>query len=587
MIMLPHHTPNRILMETALGNRPADLVIRDGTLVDVYSGRLIPGRSVAVVDKWIAYVGPDAGHTIGKATRVIDAAGRIISPGYMDTHTHIDSFWNIADFLHYAIPSGATTIVTELSNFGCAMGAEGMKGFLEQMRNRPIKFYGLIPPLVTFSPALISHYLSPEKKKFEELLKDEMVLGLGESYWQRVVLNNDETVFEIMQQAIRAGKTVQGHGAGAFDRKLAAYACAGVLSCHESITSEDVLSRLELGYYAMVREGEVRSDLETLRPLKDKIDFRRVILVSDGVAPGLVINHGYLVDTLQKAVDMGLGFVNTIRMVSINPAEHFGLDHITGGVAPNRFADILVLPEEGKMRPDLVISEGKIIAENGRTIVNIPRVPYPAHFLHSLKMAPVSPSELAVPVSAATSGEVRTIDIQNGGLVTREGKAKPRRVGEHLEAAPEEDLLKVVFMERITEKGEKFVGFIRGWGLRKGAVASTLCWEASGIVAIGTNDLDLATVINKIIEMQGGAAVSVDGEVRIGIPASVLGFLSELPIADVGAGFERFKSEVNGLGVKYENPHLTLVVLTTPAIPFIRISEKGYYRFREDDYVGI
>jgi adenine deaminase len=584
--MLAHISPNRRLIETALGNECADLVIRNGNLVDVYSGRMVPGRSIAVKDRWIAYVGPDGDHTIGENTRVIEADGRIISPGYMDTHTHLASYWNISDFLQYAIPGGTTTFITEVETLGYVLGAEGVEAFLEQLRRRPVKFFCLIPSMATISPALRSLYITPGQ--IQKLLRHDIVLGLGESYWQAVVLTPDDRVLELMQETLRAGKSVQGHAAGAFDRKLAAYASAGALSCHEAITPEDVLSRLELGYYVMVREGDIRRDLEILLPLKDKIDLRRIILVTDGTNPDLLIKSGYLVDVVQKAVDLGLDPVKVIQMVSINPAEHFGLDHITGGIAPNRFADILILPELGSMRPDVVVSEGKIVAENGRTIVPIPRVPYPANFFSSVKIGPVSPSELAVPSAAASSeGYVRTIDIQPGGLVTREGRARPGVVGGRLEPVPKEDLLKVVFIERLTGRGERFIGFVRGWGQREGASATTLCWEAGGIVAVGSNDVDLAVAINRLIEMQGGTSVSLRGEVRLAIPFSILGFLSELPIVEIAAGAERFQKEMESLGSNLKHPHLSLMVLTTAAIPFIRITEQGYYRFRENDYVGL
>jgi adenine deaminase len=578
--------PTRRLIETALGNESADLVIRGGTLLDVYSGRVVEGRSVAVVDRWIAYVGPDAGHAVGSATRVVEATGRILAPGYMDTHTHLGSYWNIADFLHYAIPGGTTTFITELESAGYARGAEGVKAFLEQLRGRPVKFFCTIPPMVTLSPALRSLYISLEQAR--DLLREELVLGLGESYWQEVVLTKDHRVLELMQETLRAGKSVQGHAAGAFDRKLAAYAAAGAMSCHESITPEDVLSRLELGLYVMVREGEIRRDLEILLPIKDQIDFRRVILVTDQTNPDLLIRNGYLVDVLQKAVDKGLDPVRVIQTVTINPAEHFGIDHITGGIAPGRLADILILPSLGTMKPDVVISEGRIIAENGRTSVPIDRVPYPPEFFRTVRIAPVSPSDLAIPASVASStGTVRTIDIQPGGLVSREGRARPGGDGGFLIGVPEEDLLKVVFIERITGRGERFSGFVRGWGQREGSVASTLCWEATGIIAVGADDKDLSTAINRVIEMQGGTVLSVRGEVRVEIPFSALGFLSELPIKEIASGIARFQRELQGLGSRFDNPHLSLLVLTTAAIPFIRMSEKGYYRFREKDYVGV
>jgi adenine deaminase len=584
--MVPHTSPNRRLIETALGHSPADLVIRDGTLLDVYGGRLVPHRSVAVVDRWIAYVGPDASHTIGGHTKVIDAANRILAPGYMDTHTHLGNYWDLSEFLRYAIPGGATTYITEAESFGYARGAEGVRVFLSQSQGRPVKFFCLVPPLVTLSPTDKSNAISPGELR--ELLRDDRVIGLGESYWQDVVPTADNRVLELMQETLRAGKSVQGHAAGAFDRKLAAYAAAGALSCHEAISTEDVLSRLEMGYHVMVREGDIRRDLEILLPLKDAMDLRRVILVTDGTNPDLLLKQGYLVDVIQKAVDLGLDPVKAVQMVTLNPAEHFGISHFCGGIAPNRFADILLLPDEKHMKPDLVLSEGRIVAEGGRVTVPLPRVPYPEAFFHTVKIPPFSQAQLKVPVGAASSPDsVRTLEIQPGGLVAREGRARPRIVDGCLEADPQNDFLKAVFIERLSGRGEFFIGFVRGWGQKEGAAATTLCWETMGIVAVGTNDLDLSVAINKVIGMQGGTVLAAGGNIRSAIPFNVGGFLSELPMEAIAAGLNAFQREMVLLGSPFEHAHMALMVLTTSAIPFIRMTEKGYYRFRENDYVGL
>jgi adenine deaminase len=182
---------------------------------------------------------------------------------------------------------------------------------------------------------------------------------------------------------------------------------------------------------------------------------------------------------------------------------------------------------------------------------------------------------------------VRTTDIQPGGLVTREGSAKAiTRKGEY-SADPENDLLKIVFIERVSGRGEKFVGFVRGWGQKSGAVATTLCWDNSGVLAIGANDRDMAAAINRVIEMQGGTALSVEGNVLVDIPCNIAGYVSEMKIADMAQALNRFQKTINQLGSSLENAHLTLCTLTTAAIPFIRMTEKGYFRLRENDIVGL
>ncbi|MBL7172732.1 MAG: hypothetical protein ISS68_07835, partial [Desulfobacteraceae bacterium] len=201
------------------------------------------------------------------------------------------------------------------------------------------------------------------------------------------------------------------------------------------------------------------------------------------------------------------------------------------------------------------------------------------------RVDPVSSSDLAVP--AHGQGDIRTIDIQPGGLVTREGKATPKVVNGQLEADPERDLLKIVFIERTSGRGEKFVGFIRGWGQKKGAVATTLCWDAGAIVAVGANDHDIAAAINRIIEIQGGAVLSVGGAFLAEIPLNIGGFMSQLKMPEIARRLEAFQKAVASLGSTLTFTHLTLNVLSTAAIPFIRITEKGYYRFRENDLVNL
>jgi adenine deaminase len=584
--MFLYNPDSRRLVETALGNAPADVVIRDGTLAEVYTGRMIPHRSVVVAGKWIAYVGPDADYAIGEKTHVIEAAGRVIAPGYVDSHTHLASFFTIADFLSYGIPGGTTTYITDVEAYGFGLGAKGFGAFLEQVRHQPVKIFCLIPPMVTISPAVTPLLITAEEAR--QFLRDELVIGLGESYWQNAILPPDQRILELIQETVKAGKSVQGHAAGATDRKLAAYAAAGVVSCHEAISPEDIVARLEMGYGTMIREGYIRRDLESLRPLIGKIDMRRCTLSTDGTDPALLLNQGYFADVVQKAVAMGLAPIEAIRMATLNPAALLGLDHLLGGIAPGRYADVIILPDPTTMTPDLVLSAGKVIAEAGKTLVPLRRTTHPASLYETVKVPLLRPEELSVsPSSCSRPNRVRTMDIQANGLVAREGLAEiiPRNGGVCADAA--HDLLKAVFIERVSGTGERFVGFVRGYGMRQGAVATTLAWDASAMVAVGTNDLDITAAINRVIEMHGGTALVVDGILRVEIPSPIAGYLAEMKIEDLAAALTDLQKAIAALGTILPNALLTLITMTSAAIPFIRITEKGYFRFRENDYVGI
>ncbi|EFK07676.1 putative adenine deaminase [delta proteobacterium NaphS2] len=576
----------RQLADVALGKTPADVVIKNGVLMDVYTGRMVPGRSVAMAGEWISYVGPDADYAIGPETHVIDAGGRVICPGYIDAHTHLANYADFSDSLAYAVPSGVTAVLTEIDSYAFALGKEGVNAFLTQTESCPIKVYVAVPSMVSLSPATEPIRITNEQ--LSELFTHPRVIALGESYWQEAILTDDDSVLDLMAEARKMRKSIQGHAAGAFDRKLAAYVATGVESCHEAISTEDVINRLEMGLYAMIREGDIRRDLEIILPLRDKVDFRRMILVTDGTNPDFLLEKGYLQDVVQKAVDLGVAPMDAVRMVTLNPAEHLGLDNLIGGVAPGRYADLLLLGDFKNMKPEMVISKGRIVAEKGHMCISIPDADPPEIFLNTVNVEPISPADLQIPESLSDeAGQIRSIDIQPGGLVAREGRGVPVVSGKYLMADPEKDLLKIVFVERISGKGEKFAGFVRGWGQRRGGIATSTCWDAGGIVGIGENDEDLAAAVNRVIEMQGGMTLVVEGRLEAEIPFPSGGYVSDLKIPQLALRLKEFQNVMVSLGFIHDYALLALSVMTGAAIPFIRMTEKGYYRFRENDFVGL
>ncbi len=584
--MFPYNADNRNLVETALGNRKADLVIRHGELVDVYTGRVLPNYSVAVSGSWITYVGPDADYAIGENTRVIDAEGRIISPGFIDGHTHIANFFDIADFLKYAIPGGTTTYITEVESYCFGLGVQGFNIFLDQIKDRPVKLYCTVPAMVSTSPA--SGHFAIQPDEIRELLQKEEVLGMGESYWQNAILTPDNRILELMQETVKAGKSVQGHAAGAAGKRLGAYACAGAVSCHESVSPEDILHRLEMGFWTFLRHGYIREDVGSLRTLIGKIDYRRCILCTDGINAETLLKHGYFNNVIQHAISLGVPPVEAIRMSSLNCAELYHMDHLIGGLAPGRYADILILPSLNEMKPEIVIANGSVIFENEKVTAELRRILYDKKICTTVNVSLTRPEDFAVPAaSCSMPGRVRTIDIQANGLVAKEGLAEVRVADGKILADPMNDVLKLVFIDRATGRAEMFIGFVRGIGMKSGAVATTQAWDASAIIAVGASDEDIALAVNTVIHHQGGAVITAGGAIAVDIPFPVAGYTSTAPVEQIHAAMMDFQRKMEELGSTLRSAHLTLVTLTSAAIPFIRITEKGYFRFRENDYVGI
>jgi len=289
------------LMKVALGQEKADLVIANADVVNVYTGEILKEFDISVKGKWIAYVGRNAGDSIGPQTEVIDARGQTVIPGLIEGHTHIAWLFTPCEFLKYAMTGGTTAIVTETFEIYPVSGYEGVVDFLEALRDQPIKMFGTAPPMISISQA--ARGIAPDV--LQRLLARDEVLGLGESYWQAVLQEPDRTL-PLYEQTLMAGKTLEGHSAGASDKKLAAYVDLGISSCHEPINADQVLERLRLGLHIMIREGSIRRDLEEIAKIKDSgIDLRRLTLSTDGITPEDLIEKGFMEFVLQKAINCG------------------------------------------------------------------------------------------------------------------------------------------------------------------------------------------------------------------------------------------------------------------------------------------
>lgn len=319
------------LVKVALGEAEAGLAIVNGDIVNVYTGEVVKGDAVLIKGDKIAYVGKNAGKSIGPATRVIDAAGKTLIPGLIDGHTHLDFIYSLTELMRYAMKGGTTTIITEVSGFVFPLGYRGIIEFLRSARNQPVKILITAPAMVTVNPAAKEHALNVDQLR--RLLRRKEVLGLGESYWGPVVAGDQRTL-DLIAETTKAGKKVEGHTAGARGNRLQAYISLGVTSDHEPVNADEVLERLRTGLTVFAREGTARTDLEPISKIKDEnIDFRHLALATDGLDPAQLIDRGYMEFIVQKAINLGFNPIVAIQMATINIAQHFGIDDNIGGIA--------------------------------------------------------------------------------------------------------------------------------------------------------------------------------------------------------------------------------------------------------------
>jgi adenine deaminase len=515
---------------------------------------------------------------------VVDAAGKTLIPGFIDGHTHLAWMYTAAEFVAYAAASGVTTVVTEALEPYPVAGSAGVLDFLESLRGQPIRFLATAPSMVSISSA--AKGIPPAEA--DALMKQPEILGLGESYWQ-AVLQDPDTYLPVYEQAHRHGKLLEGHTAGASEKKLAAYAAAGITSCHEPINAEQVLSRLRQGIYVMAREGGIRRDLEEISKIRQmEVDLRRLILASDGASPEDLLQGRYMAAVVQKAIACGFEPIEAIQMATLNPAAHFRLDDRIGGIAPGRLADLVILPDAATIRPETVIVGGEVIFAEGRLLKPPRRHGFSRDSLNTIHLPrELEPADFTLRAeSGKPAARVRVIDMVSD-LVTAEAHLDLPLTANEIRPDPKSGLCKIAAVDRTHQPGRMFTGLIRGFGLKAGAIACSAAWDTSDIVVVGADDGDMASAVNRVQSLQGGAVVCHGAEVAAEIPLPVFGLAGTQPVAQIAAALDKVTRAARRLGVGFPDPLLSLITLTGAAIPYLRICEEGLVNLKDGRTLGL
>ena len=566
------------LMDVLLERKPPDLAIINARLVNVYTGEVLDNSVITTKGKWIAYVGPNLKGGLSSKTKVIDAAGKTVIPGFIDGHTHLVPFFAAHEFVKQAIKRGTTTVIAETMELYPIGRVSAVLDFIASYSNQPLKVYFTAPAMVSIS----RHLNGIPKDDLKNLLLRGDILGLGESYWQ-AVLQEPDKFFPLFEETLKAGKILDGHAAGAGGRKLMAYLTCGISSCHEPINAEEVLERLRLGLFVMVREGSIRRELEAVSSIKDMaVDLRRMILVSDGIDPKDILELGYMDHVVQKAIDFGFPPVKAIQMATLNVAERFSLHQFLGGIAPGKYADLLMIPDPHTIEVDTVISQGEIVVENGELKI-LPRKPsYAKESYATIRLPrPFLPDDFVIRVKGkGKKVTVRVID-QVTDLVTKEWQTEMPVVGGKIEVDIRRDIIKAVAVDRIHRPGKFFVGLLHGFRMERGAFATSAAWDTSDIIAVGVDDGDLALAINRLKDIGGGIIVCAERKILAEFPLPLWGLVSFLPMEELKSRMEEVIKVAHGLGIPFSNPFLSLVTLTGAAIPYFRICEEGLFHLKE------
>jgi adenine deaminase len=572
---------SQTLVDVTMGRKPADLVIRNGRWVCVQSGEIIPHTDVAVVNGRIAYVGPDAAHTIGEATRVIDAADRYLSPGLLDAHMHVESgMLTVTEFVRAVLPHGTTGMFVDPHEIANVLGMPGLRLMVDEAHQQPIHVYVQVPSCVPSAPGLETSGAVLGPAEVAEALAWPGVIGLGEVMNFPGVQNSEADIHEKMAAARAAGKIIGGHYP-AMNTSLPfhAYAAGGPLDDHEGTRMEGAIARVRQGMRVMMRYGSAWHDVaEQVRAVTEAhLDPRYFLLCTDDSHSATLVKDGHMDRAIRHAVSQGLSPLLAIQMATINTAEYFGLSHALGLIAPGRWADIVLVKDLADFRTDMVIARGQVVAENGSLLVDLPQVSYPAWALdtvHLQRLLQAADFRLVTPTEGSFTANV--IGIIENQAPTRHLQVPVQSNSGEVHPDMGRDLAKVALVERHRGSGTIQVGLVNGFGFQQPcAVATTVAHDSHQMIVVGTDEENMAQAANQLASMGGGQVVvcrrKVIGQVRL----PVAGIISNEPAGKVAEAAQTVLDGFVQCGCRLNNPNMQLSLLGLVVIPELRISDKG------------
>jgi adenine deaminase len=554
-------------IQIARGQQPADLVLRNVRLVNVCSGECYPA-DVALADGLVVGISAPGDGYHGHQER--DLQGRWLAPGLIDGHMHIEStMLLLSEFTRIVTPLGITAVMLDPHEFANVLGVKGIRYVLESARGLPLSAYVMLSSCV---PA--SSYESPYRVLLADdllpLLADERVLGLAEMMDMPGVLQGDEQVLAKIVATQKHGLVVDGHAPGLNDHDLCAYVAAGVMSDHECTTLEEARQRIRLGMWLMIREGSAARNLDALLPLVKELHPPRVFFVTDDRDPQDLTTRGHIDSMVRRAIELGLDAVEAIRLASYNTAQYFRL-YDRGAIAPGFVADLVVLDDLETFQVESVYKDGLLVAQDGKLLVDVPAPAYTG-ITGTVHLGQLSKSNLRIP---GRPGLVEIVGIEPGQITTTHLREEaPLRDGE-IVADPTRDLLKLVVIERHHASGRVGLGLVKGFGLRKGAIASSVAHDAHNLVIAGASDSDILKAARTLEEMGGGFACVVDGEVRASVPLPYAGLVSPLPVKELVKQLHVLDAAAAELGCKLEHPCMTLSFLSLSVIPSLKLTDQG------------
>ena len=550
------------LSAVARGDAPADLLLMNARIINTFVG-IIEEGNVAIYGDRIAGVG-----NYLQAEETIDLKGSYLAPGLINGHTHIESsMLHPAQYARAVVPRGTSAVITDLHEITNVAGFEGMKFVMNWAQRLPLDMFFMAPSCV---PATHMETSGAEisARDIEKALKRQNVIGLGEMMNFPGVVSGDRQV--LSKIAAAQGKVIDGHAPGVTDRQLNAYMAAGIYSDHETTSTEEGREKLRRGMHLMIREGSSEKNLDALLPLVNDKTYKRCFFVVDDRSCSDLLAEGDIDAVVRKAIQMGLEPVRAIQLATINTAEYFRL-YDRGGIAPGYIANLVTITDLPQLEIDMVFHKGSLVAREGSYLLPPPETAT-KELTDTVRVRPFKIDALRL---TAKGDSFPVIEIIPGQIITKKRIEKVKTENGAITPDVEQDILKAAVMERHKASGNIGLGLVKGFGLKQGALASSIAHDSHNIVVVGTNDLDIFTAIKEIERLQGGLVVCSDGNIMAALPLPVAGLLSGEPLEVVADAFESVERAAAGLGNVPPSPFALISFLALPVIPELRLTDLG------------
>jgi len=568
----------------AIGDDNADLILQNCSLINVYTNEIQEKIQIAIKNDRIAFVGEDASHTRGQKTKILDAKNKHVCPSFVDPHIHIDHFLTPVEFIKKSLLCGVTSLFPDSIDIVSVGGYKGFREFLKQTENLPMRFFHTIPGGLPVDRKF-SHGKTLTLQEEKQAIGLPSTVGLGEVFsWTKVTKRDTKTI-KSLKQMHENHCIINGHTAGASGKKLNSYVSSGIFSCHEPINFDQVLERLRLGMWIMIREGSIRRDLKEIIPLvlSHGTYKNRLMFCSDGLDPFDISNIGHIDHCVRESIKLGMNPIDAISMASKNCFDYYKMGNEIGGIGPGKIADMLILDDYKKIKINKVILGGKIVVSNGKILERISSPKVPNWITKTVKLPKLTSKYFEI--SSKNNTESVNLISMKTEIVTKKSNIDLNVKNTNIVASYDKDVWKVAALDRTFGSKTKTVGFLENFGADIGAFASTWSFHENDMIVIGSDEKNMADAANKLTKSQGGIIVVKNGKTLASLPFQMGGIISTDPIDKVTKNFTKINDVLLDAGCKFKKPHLMPLFLPFLALPDIRILYSGIVDVKSRQYL--